>query len=80
MWYSYRGTINSNYKIGYARSSNGEIWDLLPNSSGIDVSTSGWDSQMIEYPYVFKHQGTKYMLYNGNHFGKTGFGLARLKE
>ena len=45
--------------------------------AGIDASDSGWDSEMIEYPCVFDAAGTRYMLYNGNGFGKTGIGLAR---
>jgi uncharacterized protein with PIN domain len=31
---------------------------------------------MVCYPFVFAHEGVKYMLYNGNEFGKTGFGYA----
>ena len=45
---------------------------------GIDVSPTGWDSDMIEYPCVFEHKGRRYMLYAGNKFGATGFGLAVL--
>jgi hypothetical protein len=33
---------------------------------------------MIEYPFVFDHDGHRYMLYNGNEYGKSGFGLAVL--
>jgi hypothetical protein len=33
---------------------------------------------MIEYPFVFDHQGRRYLLYNGNDYGKTGVGLAVL--
>ena len=47
---------------------------------GIDVSPSGWDSDMIEYPVVFDVAGRHYMLYNGNGFGRTGMGLAVLAE
>ena len=46
----------------------------------IDVSKQGWDSEMIEYPHVFDHKGKRHMLYNGNNYGKTGFGLAVLKD
>ena len=46
---------------------------------GIDVSSEGWDSEMIEYPHVFEHQGAKYMFYNGNKFGQSGFGYAQLE-
>jgi hypothetical protein len=45
---------------------------------GIGVSADGWDSEMIEYPFVFDHAGSRYMLYNGNGYGKTGIGLAVL--
>jgi hypothetical protein len=31
---------------------------------------------MVEYPFVFDHRGTRYMLYSGNGFGREGFGLA----
>jgi len=77
MWYSYRGET---YRIGYAESADGRHWTRLDERSGIDVSASGWDSQMIEYPFVFDHQGRRYMLYNGNDYGRTGFGLAVLGQ
>ena len=74
MWYSYnRG---HGYRIGYAESQDGIRWERKDNEAGIDVSESGWDSEMIEYAFVFEHKGRKYMLYNGNNFGKDGFGLA----
>lgn len=75
MWYSYRGDY---YKIGYAESSDGIQWERLDHLSGISVSTIGWDSEMIEYPCIFDMSGERYMLYNGNGYGKTGIGLAKL--
>lgn len=77
MWYSYRG---ESYRIGYAESNDGINWDRLDGQVGIDVSKTGWDSEMIEYPFVFDHDGRRYMLYNGNGYGKTGFGLAVLER
>lgn len=77
MWYSYRG---DSYRIGYAESTDGRQWTRLDNDCGIDVSDSGWDSEMIEYPFVFDHKGSRYMLYNGNGYGRTGFGLAVLEQ
>lgn len=77
MWYSYRG---DSYRIGYAESNDGRDWKRLDNRAGIDISSSGWDSKMIEYPFVFDHTGHRYMLYNGNGYGKTGFGLAVLED
>lgn len=80
MWYSYRGTPDKSYRIGYARSHDSTTWQLLPDSAGIDVSSDGWDSEMVEYPFVFDHDGSRFMLYNGNGYGKSGFGLAVLER
>jgi hypothetical protein len=77
MWYSYRGDA---YKIGYAESCDGKKWERLDAQVGITTSASGWDSEMIEYPFVFDHKGHRYMLYNGNDYGRTGFGLAILEH
>lgn len=76
MWFSFRSGAGETYRIGSARSEDGENWTLDLDSAGIDVSSGGWDSEMIEYPFVFEHKGEHYMLYNGNGYGKTGFGLA----
>jgi len=77
MWYSYRG---KSYRIGYAESKDGIKWERKDEEAGIDVSESGWDSEMIEYPHVFDHKGKRFMLYNGNGYGKTGIGLAFLVD
>jgi hypothetical protein len=77
MWYSYRGDF---YKIGYATSKDGVNWTRKDDHAGISVSERGWDSQMIEYPHVFEHDGKFYMLYNGNGYGETGIGLAVLTD
>jgi len=79
MWYSY--TIGDRgYRIGYAESKDGVNWERKDDLARLDVSESGWDSEMVCYPYVFIHNGVKYILYNGNRFGKTGFGLAVMEE
>lgn len=80
MWFSYRNGLGKKYQIGYAKSPDGINWILDLTNAGILVSTEGWDSEMVEYPFVFNHKGLRYMLYNGNGFGKTGFGLAVYKE
>ncbi len=72
MWFCARG---DKYRIHLAESSDGIEWQRR-GKDGIDVSAEGWDSEMIEYPCVFEHAGRLYMLYSGNEFGKTGFGLA----
>lgn len=79
MLYCFRGGWNT-YRAGYAESSDGLVWTRKDNEVGIDVSEEGWDSEMICYPSVFHHEGRTYMLYNGNGYGFTGFGLAVLDE
>ncbi|WP_295442944.1 hypothetical protein [uncultured Thiodictyon sp.] len=73
MWYSYRG---SKYRIGYAESIDGKMFRRKDTEVGITVSASGWDSEMVCYPKVFKLNGTYYMIYCGNDYARTGFGLA----
>jgi len=73
MWYSHRG---GTYRIGYAESADGISWIRKDGEVGIDVSSEGWDSEMIEYPFIIDHGSKRYMLYNGNNFGETGIGLA----
>lgn len=82
MWFCYRSAYDyrtkreNGYRIGYAESPDGVHWNRRNNISGIDVSPEGWDSQMIAYPHVIKHEDQLFMFYNGNGFGKSGFGYA----
>lgn len=80
MWFSYRGAPGRTYRIGHAVSRDGRDWALDLAQAGVDVSEAGWDSEMTEYPFVFAHAGQTYMLYNGNGYGRSGFGLAVLAE
>lgn len=77
MWYSYS---TKKYRIGYAESKNGKVWKRMDQKAGITVSKSGWDSNTIEYPFVFNYKDSKLMLYNGNNYGMTGFGYAVIKK
>ncbi len=77
MWYCHRG---DSYRIGYGESEDGLHWIRKDSAVGIDASESGWDSEMMAYPFVFQHRGSKYMLYNGNSYGMTGVGLAMLSD
>lgn len=86
MWYCWRGSRGyrtdraQSYRLGYAESPDGVRWTRLDDRVGIERSESGWDSQMMEYPFVYEHKGRKHMLYNGNGFGESGFGWAVLEE
>lgn len=77
MWFAHRATRDvDTYRIGFASSADGRQWQRNDALAGIDVSSEGWDSGMICYPCVFEHRGLMYMLYNGDNYGQSGFGLA----
>ena len=81
MWYSYRsGVKNEKYKIGYSCSNDGIAWERKHDQYLLEKSIHGWDSEMVCYPFVFEHKNQIYMLYNGNNFGKTGIGIAKLDK
>jgi len=75
MWFCHRG---SQYRIGYAYSTNGKDWTRKDEWAGIGLSEEGWDSESICYPYVFRHKDNLFMLYCGNKYGKEGLGIAKL--
>lgn len=78
--HGFRSHSDSAYRLGYAYSDDLVNWIRDDEQAGIAVSSAGWDSQMQCYPHVFHLCGEVYMLYNGNEFGRTGFGLAVLEK
>jgi len=83
LWYGYRrannfhGGVNS-YRIGFAIKKGKSDYSRLDHL-GIPLSENGWDSEMMSYPSVFKRNNELIMLYNGNTFGKAGFGYTLTK-
>jgi hypothetical protein len=73
MWYAFRG---DRYRIGFAESVDGVSWSRMDDVAGLLAAGDGWESQMVEYPWVFDANGRRYMLYNGNDYGRSGVGLA----
>jgi predicted GH43/DUF377 family glycosyl hydrolase len=86
MYFAYREGLDfrnipgRGYKIGYATSTDLINWERKDKEAGIEYSETGWDSTMHHYPHVFEVNGTHYMTFNGNDFGKYGFGLAILEQ
>lgn len=84
MMYPYRSVVDyrtdrdRSYQFGYAESSDGIRWERMDDRVGIEKSAEGWDSEMIEYGWMQEHAGETYLIYNGNGFGRSGFGMARL--
>jgi sucrose-6-phosphate hydrolase SacC (GH32 family) len=84
MWYCYRGSFDfrisglNSYKIGYATSTDLIHWERIDGDAGIKSSDNGWDCEMLAYPAVINTPDNIYLFYNGNNFGKEGFGYAQL--
>jgi hypothetical protein len=86
MYFCYRHTFDfrqnaeRGYRLGYAFSKDLIDWTRDDSASGITISENGWDSEMMCYPHIFKVGGKVFLLYNGNQFGKYGFGVAELQN
>ncbi|MCG3772919.1 MAG: hypothetical protein JW384_04143 [Nitrosomonadaceae bacterium] len=76
MWFSYAHSGAGKYRIGYAESKDGIIWDRKDHLSGIGLDNE-YAREAICYPCVFTLGTETYMLYNGDCFGEAGFGVAK---
>lgn len=75
MWFCHR-SHDGQYAISHAMLSNGE-WVVTGREK---IRKNRFDSEAQCYPQVFDYENNRYMLYNGNNYGKTGFGLAILER
>ena len=66
-------------RIGYANLKMAR-WTRRDEDAALLPSDTGWDSRMTCYPCVFDHGGERYMLYNGDGYGESGFGIAILER
>lgn len=76
----FRRNRDRGYRLGYAHSADGSTWRRDDALVGIDVTPGAWDADMMCYPHLFSCAGRVYLMYNGNEFGRHGFGLAELDE
>jgi len=77
MWASIR-SLSKHYRIEYAMSANGIEWTRHGEQDGLTVSDDGWDSEMIGFPSIIDNEHGRFLFYNGNGYGATGFGVAAL--
>ncbi|VFR40118.1 hypothetical protein ANDA3_0042 [plant metagenome] len=77
MWYARR---NPDYQIGFASRRTDGDWVRQDGQLRFLGQPEAWEDTERTYPCVFALQGTYYMLYNGNGYGRSGFGLARLEN
>jgi hypothetical protein len=76
----FRKNPKRSYKLGYAYSDDLKHWIRDDDNSGITTTADDWDSDMMCYPHLFECNSKVYLLYNGNEFGKYGFGIAELGQ
>jgi hypothetical protein len=75
----FRGDRGRAYRIGHARSTDLVNWDRDDSDLTIEPGPDAWDEDMVCYPHMVRVGEEVYLLYNGNHFGRDGFGLAKLQ-
>lgn len=78
--FDFRNNTQRAYRIYYCESNDLINWSEPELVKGLEPSGYGFDSMMAEYFYCFEIEGQWYGLYNGDQFGKTGIGLAKLVE
>lgn len=76
--FDFRTNRSRGYRIGHAWSNDLQNWHRDDTWINFGQNSDQWDSDMQCYPHIFQSDDTIYLLYNGNDFGKKGFGLAEL--
>ncbi len=77
--YDFRSNPARAYRIGHAVSADLLSWTRADEEWTLNPTAREWDSDMLCYPHAFQCDGSIYLLYNGNEFGRYGFGLAVLE-
>ena len=77
MWFSIR-SVAFGYHIAYAESLDGVTWKRCDDALSFTGVNEAWDSEMRSFPSIVDTAAGRFMFYNGNGYGATGFGVARL--
>jgi len=78
LFYTY-GTLDKGYHSGIATSTDLQSWEQTP-TKGLEPTGTGWDGNCVCYPAPILINSKWYIFYNGNDYGKTGFGVAELES
>lgn len=76
--FDFRKGKGRGYRIGHAWSDDLKNWTRDDDHPLLEGTPGEWDSDMQCYPHVFECDNKVYLAYNGNEFGRHGFGLAVL--
>jgi len=78
MFYGY-SSEDCPYRLTYATSEDGKNWTENRKFVELNYGKGEFDEFMSAYPSVIYYKNNYYMFYNGNFYGREGFGLAILK-
>lgn len=78
LFYSVRRISYGSYRMGYAESIDGKNWERMDGKINLDVSLGEFDSEAIMYAAPIQIGEKLFIFYNGNDFGRKGFGVAEL--
>jgi hypothetical protein len=70
------GSERHPYRLRCAESADGRRWTDRTETLGLEPADTGWDSEMMAYPAYVTTERISYLLYNGNAYGRDGFGCA----
>lgn len=63
------------YKLCYAESQNGYNWNRKDKLIKWKGRKGSWESEEQSYPFLIQCRSKEFILYNGNAYGKSGFGI-----
>lgn len=72
----FRGSGPNTYRLGGAVSVDGKNWVRCDEIFNFQTEIDAWDSEMQCYPNISLDGQNLILLYNGNEFGREGFGLS----
>lgn len=72
------GTQFGYYSLCEASSDDGLVWHRGAPGENLALAPQGdgWESQMVEYPFIIEEEGRLRLFYCGNGYGATGIGTA----
>ncbi|MCZ8234467.1 MAG: hypothetical protein O9335_04850 [Inhella sp.] len=75
----FRTDPSRGYRLGQAWSDDLVHWVRSDDQPAFERQPGAWDSDMVCYPHLCEIDGRTVLLYNGNAFGRDGFGAAVLE-
>lgn len=76
----FRADPSRGYRLGQAWSDDLVTWTRSDDLPHFEREPGAWDSDMVCYPHLVEIDDRIVLLYNGNAFGREGFGAAVLEQ